>query len=73
VHQHRRHRVDGVDHCWAPSTAFVLPDRRQPLIGTKRVGYVDYVFTGDRVAVHVIEPPELTHHDLADFPAACDP
>jgi 3',5'-cyclic AMP phosphodiesterase CpdA len=73
VHQHRRHRVDGVDYCWAPSTAFVLPDRRQPPIGTKRVGYVDYVFTEDRVDVSVVERPELTNHDLDDFPAAYDP
>jgi hypothetical protein len=41
VHQHRRRRVDDVEHCWAPSTAYVLPDRLQPRIGTKRVGYVE--------------------------------
>ncbi len=44
VHQHRRHRVGNVDHCWAPSTAFVLPDSRQPRLGTKHVGYIDYTF-----------------------------
>jgi hypothetical protein len=55
------------------STAFVLPDRRQPRIGTKRVGYVDYVFAEDRMDVRVVEPPELANHDLDDFPAAYDP
>jgi 3',5'-cyclic AMP phosphodiesterase CpdA len=41
VHQHRCARVEDVDHCWAPSTAFVLPDRRQPRIGTKHTGYIE--------------------------------
>ncbi len=46
VHQHRRHRPGGAkqartalphaEHCWGPSAAFILPDRIQPVIGTKR-------------------------------------
>src|SRR5262245_26134667 len=40
VHQHRRHRFAGVEHCWAPSTAYVLPDRIQPPVAAKHVGYV---------------------------------
>jgi 3',5'-cyclic AMP phosphodiesterase CpdA len=70
VHQHRRHRLNEVDHCWAPSTAYVLPDRLQPRLGDKRVGYVDYVFHPAHVDVTVVETPELTHHDLDDFPLA---
>jgi 3',5'-cyclic-AMP phosphodiesterase len=73
VHQHRRRRIGDVDHCWAPSTAFILPDRRQPRLGTKHVGYVEYAFDGDRVDIRVVEPPELTNHDLDDFPAAYEP
>src|SRR5262245_31312669 len=38
VHQHRRRCVHGVEHYWAPSTAFVLPDHRQPRLGTKHTG-----------------------------------
>jgi 3',5'-cyclic AMP phosphodiesterase CpdA len=70
VHQHRLRRICDVDHCWAPSTAFVLPDHRQPRLGTKHVGYVDYAFGEDRVEIRVVEPPELTNHDLDDFPDA---
>ena len=64
VHQHRHRRVGVVDHWWAPSTAFVFSDQRQPRLGAKRVGYVDLVFDGDEVAVRIVEPPELTNHDI---------
>jgi hypothetical protein len=63
-------RLHDVEHCWAPSTAFVLPDHRQPRVGTKHVGYIDYAFGENRVDVRSVEPPELTNHDLDDFPAA---
>ena len=72
VHQHRHRRVDGVDYCWAPSTAFVLPDRMQPVIGTKRVGYIAYAFGADDVAIEVVEAPALTNHSYEDFPALYD-
>jgi 3',5'-cyclic AMP phosphodiesterase CpdA len=49
VHQLRRRRVGDVDYCWAPSTAFILPDRRQPRLGTKHIGYIEYVFDEARV------------------------
>ena len=70
VHQHRRHRVGEVDYCWAPSTAYVLPDRRQPVIGHKRVGYVEYTFDPAGVEITVVEAPALANHDLDDFPLA---
>jgi hypothetical protein len=66
VHQHRRHRVGAVEYCWAPSTAFVIPDARQPRIGTKRVGYVEYTFHHGRLDIEVVEPPELSNHGLDD-------
>jgi 3',5'-cyclic-AMP phosphodiesterase len=70
VHQHRQRRVDHVAHCWAPSTAYVLPDRLQPRIGTKRVGYVEYTLRADGIDITIAEPPELAQHDLDDFPLA---
>ena len=66
VHQHRRRRVHTVEYCWAPSTAFVIPDKRQPRIGTKRVGYVRYSFRDSQVAIDVVEAPELINHNLDD-------
>jgi 3',5'-cyclic AMP phosphodiesterase CpdA len=68
VHQHRQHRHGGVSYAWAPSTAYVLPDRRQPRIGTKHVGYVAYTFDGDAVDVEIVEPPALANHDADQFP-----
>jgi 3',5'-cyclic AMP phosphodiesterase CpdA len=68
VHQHRQHRVRGVEHAWAPSTAFILPDRRQPLIGVKHVGFVAYTFDTGTVQVEIVEPPQLTNFDRDDFP-----
>ena len=68
VHQHRRHRVQGIEHAWAPSTAFVLPDSRQPRIGVKRVGFLIYTFDATDVRIEIVEPPELTNHDRDDFP-----
>lgn len=70
LHQHRRHHVAGIDYCWAPSTAYVLADRRQPVIGTKRVGYIEYVFDDGHVAGTIVEPPGLVTLDLDDFPEA---
>ena len=67
VHQHRCRRVAEVDHCWAPSTAYVLPDRKQPLLGTKRVGYVAYTFRPTGIDIEIMEAPELTNHNLDDF------
>jgi 3',5'-cyclic AMP phosphodiesterase CpdA len=67
VHQHRHRRVGAVDHWWAPSTAFVFSDHRQPRLGTKRVGYVDFVFDDDEVAVRIVEPPELSNHEIEEF------
>lgn len=67
VHQHRRRRIDGVDHAWAPSTAFILPDRRQPLLGVKRVGYVAYTFGPGTVDIETVEPPELITYDRDQF------
>jgi hypothetical protein len=46
----------------------VLPDRRQPRLGTKQVGYIDYMFAEDRVDIRIVEPPELTNHDIDEFP-----
>jgi hypothetical protein len=70
VHQHRRTRVAEVEYCWAPSTAYVLPDRLQSCVGRKRVGYVEYTFHPAGVDITVIEAPELIQHDLDDFPLA---
>src|SRR6202008_1636684 len=47
IHQRRDFTRGHVRHVWAPSTAFIIRDRRQELIGTKEVGLVQYRFGPD--------------------------
>jgi 3',5'-cyclic AMP phosphodiesterase CpdA len=47
VHQYRTTEVDGSHHVWGPSTAFVLPERIQPIYGRKVVGYVEHALNPD--------------------------
>ena len=68
VHQHRQFSHDAVLHSWGPSTAFILPDEFQPVIGAKQVGFVLYRLEGDRVTAEVHTPEALDNNDLIDFP-----
>ena len=40
VHQYRLLRLSGTEHLWVPTTWAVLPDRVQPILGTKACGVV---------------------------------
>ena len=40
VHQYRLLRLGGTDHLWVPTAWAVLPDRVQPVLGTKTCGVV---------------------------------
>lgn len=70
VHQRRHFRLNGVDHVWAPSSAFVMPDAMQKRLGEKAVGLVRLDFEGERVAVRPCRPAGMTDFDLFDFPEA---
>lgn len=71
VHQHRVTHVDGGEHVWAPSTAFVLPDSVQPEYGRKLMGYVEHDFHADgRFESRLVQPEGLVRQNLADVPAA---
>lgn len=69
AHQSRSLVVGGVQHVWAPSTAFRIADGLQETIGAKRVGVL--LLHLDRDGGHAFEevsPPGLPNHDLLDFP-----
>ncbi len=68
VHQHRLTRVHGVLHGWGPSTAFILPDEFQPVIGAKEVGFLVYRLEGDQVEAALHRPSTLAPNNLMDFP-----
>ena len=60
-------RFANVVNRWAPSTAFFIPDRIQPVIGVKRVGYLRYMLDATGVTIEAVEPATMVNHDLGDF------
>jgi 3',5'-cyclic AMP phosphodiesterase CpdA len=67
THQRRSLVVEGVEHLWAPSCAFVVPDLMQEWIGEKVVGAITLELGREahRFAFHV--PQGVARHDLADY------
>jgi Icc protein len=71
VHQFRETRVEGTHHVWAPSTAFVVPDRIQPYYGLKQVGYVEHRLHEDGShESRLVRVPGVPDLNVADFPQA---
>ncbi|MBR1278195.1 metallophosphoesterase [Bradyrhizobium sp. AUGA SZCCT0283] len=57
IHQRRDFTFGQTRHVWAPSTGFILPERIQPVIGTKEVGLVEYRFAPDSFEVRHVRVP----------------
>jgi 3',5'-cyclic AMP phosphodiesterase CpdA len=57
VHQRRDFTFGHTRHVWAPSAGFIIPDRMQPVIGTKEVGLVEYRFQPDGFEVRHVRAP----------------
>lgn len=66
THQTRRCHVAGVEHVWAPSTAFVIPDSLQERIGDKIQGTMLLTLSGAGHRFTLAGPPGLTQRDLLD-------
>ena len=66
AHQSRRISVDGVEHVWAPSAAFRIPDAMQEAIGVKRVGVLLLDLAEKAHSFEDITPPQMLQHDLLD-------
>jgi len=74
VHQFRETWSDGVHHVWGTSTAFIIPDARQPRYGIKEVGYVEHLLEPDgRHESRLVRVPGVPTLDIAGFPAAYGP
>jgi 3',5'-cyclic AMP phosphodiesterase CpdA len=74
VHQYRATESAGVRHVWGTSTAFIIPDRRQPRYGIKEVGYVEHALEPDGSHdSRLVRVPGLATLDIADFPEAYGP
>jgi len=64
AHQRRDFTFGHTRHVWAPSTGFILPERIQPIIGTKEVGLVEYRFQPNALEVRHVKAPGQTDIDL---------
>jgi 3',5'-cyclic AMP phosphodiesterase CpdA len=64
VHQRRDFTFGHTRHVWAPSTGFIISDRRQEVIGTKEVGLVEYRFQPDSFEVLYVKAPGQIDVDL---------
>jgi len=74
VHQYREMWVQGGRHVWAASTAFVIPDHRQPRYGLKEVGYVEHRLEPDGThESRLVRVPGVPTLDIVDFPGAYGP
>ena len=71
VHQFRETVHAGSRHVWAPSTGYVIPDRRQPRYGVKEVGWVEHMLAPDgRHESRFRRVEGMVALDIEDFPGA---
>lgn len=71
VHQYRASETFATRHVWGTSTAFVIPDHRQPRYGVKEVGYVEHRLDPDGShASRLVRVPGVPTLDIAHFPEA---
>jgi 3',5'-cyclic AMP phosphodiesterase CpdA len=66
THQFRSHLVDGVEHIWAPSCAFRIPDSMQETIGEKVVGVLTLELEPDAHRFALKLPKDVRQNDLLD-------
>jgi 3',5'-cyclic AMP phosphodiesterase CpdA len=64
VHQRRDFTRGHVRHVWAPSSGFIIPDKKQEVIGIKEVGLVEYRFQPDGFEVRHLRAPGQVNIDM---------
>lgn len=67
VHQRRDFTFGRVRHVWAPSTGFIISDKRQERIGLKETGLVEYRFQPDSLEVRHVRAAGLVDIDLDEL------
>jgi 3',5'-cyclic AMP phosphodiesterase CpdA len=67
VHQRRDFTYSHIRQIWAPSTAFIISDTRQQVIGIKEVGLVEYRFAPDSFEVRHVRAPGQIDIDLDEL------
>ena len=66
AHQLRRRVFEGVEHVWAPSCAFFIPDAMQETLGEKVVGVMSLTLDHDEHDIQFVVPPAVDRHNLLD-------
>jgi 3',5'-cyclic AMP phosphodiesterase CpdA len=64
LHQRRDFTRGHVRHVWAPSSGFIIPDKKQEVIGIKEVGLVEYRFQPDGFEVRHAKAPGQIDIDM---------
>jgi 3',5'-cyclic AMP phosphodiesterase CpdA len=64
LHQRRDYTRGHIRHVWAPSSGFIMPDRKQEAIGIKEVGLVGYRFQPDGFEVRHVRAPGQVDVDM---------
>jgi 3',5'-cyclic AMP phosphodiesterase CpdA len=64
LHQRRDFTRGRVRHVWAPSSGFIIPDKKQEVIGIKEVGLVEYRFQPDSFEVRHVRAPGQIDIDM---------
>jgi hypothetical protein len=67
THQLRTIQVGGVEHIWAPSSAYFIPDAIQERIGKKHVGVMLLELKPDRHEWSFVMPDGVQQNDLSDY------
>ena len=64
VHQRRDFTFGHTRHVWAPSTGFIISEKRQEVIGVKETGLVEYRFRPESFEVRCLRAPGQIDVDL---------
>jgi 3',5'-cyclic AMP phosphodiesterase CpdA len=64
VHQRRDYTRGHIRHVWAPSSGFIIPDKRQEVIGIKEIGLVEYRFQSNSFEVRHVRAPGQIDVDM---------
>ncbi|MFN4089828.1 MAG: metallophosphoesterase family protein [Alphaproteobacteria bacterium] len=67
LHCYHRFAVDGLPFVWAPTTAFVHPERRAELRVVNRAGYIVWRFEDDLFGHEFVEPALFINQDVSNW------
>lgn len=68
LHRDKRMSFDGIDHIWAPGTAFMSSGpRSEAWGGVPWVGFLDFQFSGGTFTVTKHEPQDMLNIDLRNW------